>query len=211
MIRVTSFIDGFNLYHALKKLNRPHLLWTDFWRLSEAQVEKRSHSLSATLYFSAFANWLPEERARHKEYVAALEWAGVTPIMGHFKKKDRRCPSCHHRWQGHEEKETDVNIALHLLNEAYQDTFDKALVISRDSDLKPAIAMVRRLFPHKHVVAVAPPHLGHSADLINVASSKKKITIAQIEKCLLPAIVEDEKGQLIATRPEKYALKAQSA
>ena len=204
MIRATSFIDGFNLYHALKRLNGPHLLWVDLWRLSEAQLAGRTESLTATYYFSAFANWLSAEKARHKEYVAALEWAGVTPVMGHFKNKDRKCPSCNHIWQGHEEKETDVNIALYLLNEAYKDTYDKALIISRDSDLKPAIAMVRQEFPAKEIVVIAPPHLGHSVDLLNVASAKKKITKKQIERCLFPAVIKGGNGEILSKRPEAY-------
>jgi len=205
MIRVSSFIDGFNLYHALKRLNGPHLLWVDLRRLSQAQLANRSQTLTEVYYFSAFANWLPAEKARHKEYVAALEWAGVTTVMGHFKNKDRSCPVCHHKWQGHEEKETDVNIALYLLNEAYKDTYDTALVLSRDSDLKPAISMVRKEFPRKQVVVVAPPHLGHSVDLLNVASAKKKITRKQIEASLLPGVILDRDGEVIATRPAKYA------
>ncbi len=32
-----------------------------------------------------------------------------------------------HRWQSHEEKETDVNIASYLIHRAYQDAFDRAL------------------------------------------------------------------------------------
>lgn len=205
MNRVSSFIDGFNLYHALKRLNGPHLLWVDLWKLSAAQLAVRSQSLTATYYFSAFANWLPAEKARHQEYVAALEWAGVTTVMGHFKVKDRKCPACKHAWQGHEEKETDVNIALHLLNEAYKDTYDTALVVSRDSDLKPAIAMVRKEFPDKDVIVVAPPHLGHSVDLLGVASGKKKITKSQIERSLLPALVEGVDGKVVARRPANYA------
>jgi len=205
MIRVSSFIDGFNLYHALKRLNGPHLLWVDLRRLSQAQLANRSQTLTEVYYFSAFANWLPAEKARHKEYVAALEWAGVTTVMGHFKNKDRSCPACHHKWQGHEEKETDVNIALYLLNEAYKDTYDTALVLSRDSDLKPAISMVRKEFPRKQVVVVAPPHLGHSVDLLNVASAKRKITRKQIEASLLPGVILDRDGEVIATRPTKYA------
>lgn len=122
-----------------------------------------------------------------------------------FPLWDIRCPLCHHEWQGHEEKETDVNIALHLLNEAYKNTYDSALIVSRDSDLKPAIAMVRKEFPQKEIIIVAPPHLGHSVDLLNVASSKKKISKRQIERCLFPEVITNKVGELVASRPSKYA------
>ena len=32
--------------------------------------------------------------------------------MAEFKDKDRRCPRCKHKYKGHEEKETDVHLAL---------------------------------------------------------------------------------------------------
>lgn len=40
--------------------------------------------------------------------------------MGKFKEKDRSCNICSSMWNAHEEKETDVNIALYILDEAYQ-------------------------------------------------------------------------------------------
>lgn len=39
-------------------------------------------------------------------------------------------------------KETDVNIALAMLDLDYKDKFDHAFLISNDSDLAPAIHMV---------------------------------------------------------------------
>lgn len=149
MIRVSSFIDGFNLYHALKRLDGAHLRWVNLWALMERQIRPRSEELTAVYYFSAYAQWLPAQRERYKKYVAALEASNVVPILGQFKIKDRECPSCSHAWKGHEEKETDVNIALYMLNEAYKNTYDLALLVSRDSDLKPAVKMILDQFPDK--------------------------------------------------------------
>ena len=102
-------------------------------------------------------------------------------------------------------RRTDVNIALWLLDDAYRDRYDRAYVVSRDSDLKPAVAMVRSRFPEKEVHIVAPPHLGHSNDLVSVASGKRKITRPQIEQCLFPEYVRRADGSLAATRPKAYA------
>jgi hypothetical protein len=63
-------------------------------------------------YFSAYAVWQPRKVGRHIAYVKALRAVGVTVVLGQFKQKDRRCPACNHTWVGHEEKETDVNIAI---------------------------------------------------------------------------------------------------
>ncbi len=167
--------------------------------------KSKSETIVAIYYFSAFADWLPGPRARHVQYVQALEHSGVTVVMGHFKKKDRYCPHCNGHWIGHEEKETNVNIALCLLNEAYKDSYDRAYIVSRDSDLKPAIAMVRNEFPKKEIIVVAPPHAGHSTDLIGVAHAKKKISKHQIEQCLFPELLTDAGGNIVATRPAKYS------
>ena len=205
MIRVACFIDGFNLYHSLKRLRLQHLKWLDLRKLMERQVSPRSEVVTDVYYFSAYATWLGPQVVRHAEYVRALEAHGVTPILGQFKEKDRACKSCGATWKGHEEKETDVSIALYVLNEAYKNTYDKALVVSRDSDLKPAVAMVRALFPAKELMIVAPPNSGHSNDLIAVASSKRKISLRQVEQSLFPQTVIDRAtGAVAATRPSKF-------
>jgi hypothetical protein len=53
---------------------------------------------------------------------------------------------------------TDVNIAVELLGDAYQDKFDTALLISADSDLTTPIEKVHLLFPKKRVISVFPPN-----------------------------------------------------
>jgi hypothetical protein len=147
-----------------------------------------------------------DHHLRHKEYVNALISTGVIPVMGNFKKKDRKCPSCKHKWNGHEEKETDVNIALSLLNEAYQDQYDHALLITRDSDMTPAIKMVRKIFSNKTITVVAPPFYSHSFELIQASHFKAKINLQQLNRCLLPELVKDRSGNIIARRPDAYSL-----
>lgn len=205
MIRSSFFIDGFNLYHAIKRLRDPRLKWVNLMALMLRQTMAQSEEVTSVNYFTAYADWWPHRKLKHEQYVAALECVNVNVVLGQFKVKDRRCPSCRHSWQGHEEKETDVNIALWLVDGAYRDEYDRAYIVSRDSDLKPAIAMVRSRFPRKEVFVVAPPHLGHSNDLVSVASGKRKISKPQIEQCLFPEFVYRADGTLAATRPVSYA------
>src|SRR3982751_2313408 len=106
-MRVTAFIDGFNLYHAVDDLHLNHLKWVNLRLLCEQFAPAPRYSLGQIIYCSAFATWLPDAYKRHREFVSALEAAGVTPIMGRFKVKDRRCRLCGQTGQYHEEKETD--------------------------------------------------------------------------------------------------------
>ncbi len=202
--RVVCFIDGFNLYHAIARLKQPHLKWVDLWGLSRRYVRPASQRLEAVYYFSAYAHWLPDPKRRHEAFVLAQEAHGVTPVMGKFKCKDRWCPLCRRTSQGHEEKETDVNIALYLLDGAYRDTYDHALLISRDSDLVPALRMLLTRFPAKGVTVVAPPLAGHSTEMISCATAKTKIRAKHLEQCLLPREVSDATGTIVAVRPPEY-------
>ena len=203
--RVICFIDGLNLYHAVSALHRTELKWVDLRMLSKVFLKNHTEELSQVFYFFAHAEHVSELIQKcQKTYIRALELTGVTPVLGHFKKKHRKCPSCNHRWEGHEEKETDVNIALFLLDHAYRNTFDRALVISNDSDLAPAIQMVRKLFPTKRVTTVAPPHYFHSRELIQVSSDKTKIRMEHLERCLLPPVVTDAFRLISVSRPHEY-------
>ena len=42
-----------------------------------------------------------------------------------------------------EEKGTDVNLAVHLLNDAWLDSYDCAVVVSNDSDLAEAMRLAK--------------------------------------------------------------------
>ncbi len=200
MTRVIAYIDGFNLYHAIHDLGAPHLKWVNLWALTKSLL-KDDEKLNSVYYFSAYANWIPEAAARHRQYVKALKHAGVVCVMGHFKDSKRRCKNCKAEWIQHEEKETDVNIAVHLVADAFQDNFDKAILITADSDLAPAIKIVKTHIPQKNIFVASPPgRFGHA----RVLKPRFEITKGRIKKCLLPAYVEKENGEYLFERPLEY-------
>jgi uncharacterized LabA/DUF88 family protein len=199
MRRVIVYVDGFNLYHAIADLKDNTLKWLGLRALS-ASLLRANETLECVNYFSAFATWLQEPYARHRAYVAALKAHGVNTIMGKFKEKPRMCRSCGAKWTAHEEKETDVHIAVQLVADALLDAFDRAIVISADSDLAPALRAVRRHQPAKEVLVVAPPgRFAYARDL----RPKLELTKGRLRRCLLPAQVQTPAGRLI-TRPKQY-------
>ncbi len=164
-------------------------------------------------YFSAHATWLPDAFRRHKVYLRALESTGVIPVLGKFKEKDRRCKQCESMWKAHEEKETDVNIALHILDQAYQDKFDRAVIVSADSDFSPAIRLAKERFPEKQFRILTPVNRKHSWDLVNAVGGKKNATHIKrihIERSLFPEKIVLSSGAEIV-RPLEYNPPEQNA
>lgn len=210
MIRVSCYIDGFNLYHSIDDMNRAsrgalnHLKWLDLKKLMTVFTDPSVHQIDTIKYFSAYATWKPDQHERHQIYVKALQSKGINVILGQFKEKDIYCPGCKLIHKGHEEKESDVNIAVQLIGDAYTDQFDHAFIVSRDSDLSGPIRYIRQHFPKKKVKIIAPPHRRHSKELWALANSQASISQIHLERCLLDQTVVDSKGIKVCTRPKVY-------
>ena len=201
--RTAAYIDGYNLFHALDGLNSPHLKWLDLWSLAESLL-RPNDVLTAVKYFSAYATWMSEAYATHRAYVSALEATGVAVVMGRFKRLQVTCKKCRQSFLSAEEKRTDVNIALALVVDCLQDGFDRAILVSADTDLIPAIEEVRRLAPKKEVFVAVPPRRYKMAREFGKRYELKPGRLAQH---LLASAYRDAAGNLIATRPPKYAPK----
>jgi uncharacterized LabA/DUF88 family protein len=204
-MRVACYIDGFNLYHSIDDLKKPHLKWVDLRALAQSLC-RPGETLVKVVYFSAYATWMPDPYSRHREYVAALKHAGVDCHMARFSEKSARCKKCGATWKRHEEKETDVHFCLTLLEDAIDDVFDRVIIVSVDSDIVPSVRAVRRRMPGKQVFLATPPNR-HSAarELLNSCNSGTAITAGRLAKCLLPETVVDANGKQIAKRPASYA------
>ncbi len=174
------FVDGFNLYHALdySQTGPDHfryrkLKWLNLQKLASLYVG-RLDSLDSVLLFTALATWDRAKVARHKLFIRANENAGVRVIYGEFKRKDKDCHICKGKYQSFEEKQTDVNIALSLFRLAVTDQYDRAVIVSGDTDLIPPIKAVRATFPQKQIGVVLP--IGRSSeDMIKHADFKFKM------------------------------------
>jgi len=99
--------------------------------------------------------------------------------------RDRKCPKCLAYYQSHEEKKTDINIAITLLGDAVLDKFDTALIFSGDSDLAPVSTKLRQLCHGKKIGIIIPKgqlavHLKQHADFFKTIQAK------DFKKSLLP-------------------------
>ncbi len=203
MPRISVYVDGYNLYHAIDDSGRQDLKWLDLRALAELIVSNvKGASVGDVYYFSAFATWRPDAYKRHRDYVTALKTRNIKIILGNFKKKPRYCKSCNAQWFAHEEKETDINIAIQLLEDSFDDRYDRALIISGDTDLASTIRKVRQRFPSKHITLVLPPRRQNAAALLNASTDHVSLSLPMLARCQLPDQVSTE-GTVIH-KPSKY-------
>lgn len=203
-MRVQCYVDGFNLYHAIDDLRMNHLKWVNLRALAEAFIQPSQETLTEVFYFTAYATWRPQAMVKHRAYVKALEANRVTPIFGHFKQKNMRCHSCGASWVSREEKGTDTNFVIQLLQEAHHNSFDKALIITADSDMVPAIQMVLDTFPQKQFMVCTPPNRYNIAREIRGIVETRKIKQGHLTRNLLPREIIDAAGNIVTTRPADY-------
>ena len=202
---VSAFIDGFNFYHAVVKLGKNHLKWVNLWSLCKEFVPGPEFVLRRVYYFSAYATWLQASFRRHVHFVKALRASGITTIMGEFKEKELHCKICNRNYPSHEEKESDVNLALHLFKGAVRDEYDRALLITCDGDLIPAVQMVRELYPTKEIRLITPPGRKSNKALLRAAGCKESLMkVLHLERNLLPREILDDTGSVVAVRPAEY-------
>ena len=158
------YIDGFNLYYgAIHK--GPHK-WLNLQRYFE--MLRQGDSIQQIHYFTALVNG--PTRLDQEVYLRALATLPlVNVVMGKFKAKQITCTvsactlATSRLFTTQEEKRTDVNIAINMLNDAYQDRCDRFVIVSGDSDLVPALNMVTDLFPQ---------------------AERRKLNLAHIIRCL---------------------------
>ena len=115
---------------------------------------------------------------------------GSYPRQGACKKKGRRKDgplrdAVIAEVHSMEEKGSDVNLAAHLLNNAWKGLFDVAAVISNDTDLVTAIRMVT-VERGKPVIVVCPGRWQVAPKLKNVATRVRHIRPQMLKGAQFP-------------------------
>lgn len=204
-IRVYCFVDGFNLYHALQwfedgtndaqRRQYRKYKWISLTALAKCYISPKSQVLAGVEYFTTYTHWDPAKQLRHRQFVMAQECEKVNVTFGHFKEKRVDCrATCKVTFPIWQEKQTDVNIALRMVELAHQNAYDKALVISADSDLIPAIKLIQRTYADKVIAVVVP--IGRKGEDIKAACNKSRFTMTeeQLARCKMPEKLKHPTG-----------------
>jgi len=205
--RVIVYIDGFNLYYGVLKAT-PKLKWLNLERYSK--LLRPHDDVQAIRYFTALVTG--PTKPNQEAYLKALTTTPlVNVVLGKFKDKTVKCgvTGCVHiggkRFKVPEEKRTDVNIAISMLDDAYQDLCDHLILFSGDSDLVPSVNTIRLRFPAKDVTVYVPfrdPARGAAVELRMAASKHRDLPVFLLSKAQFPDAVPDGAGGTINRPPD---------
>jgi len=181
MQRTYIYIDGFNLYYRGLK-NTPYK-WLDLKTLCQKILDK-THKIESIKYFTAIVSGKldPQKPIKQQTYIRAIEKyiPEISVYYGHFLSNPVWAmlskPTKKQRFVKiikTEEKGSDVNLAVHLLNDAWLDKYDCAVIISNDSDLAESMNLVKQ--QHKKIGLILPPRCHPSKELIKLADFVKGI------------------------------------
>ena len=139
MSRVCVFIDGSNLYFALKRNNK--MTRVDYYQFSLALAGDR-RKLVRTFYYNAVfdATHFSDKAKSQQSFFDSLD---RTPYL------ELRLGRIIQNREGHRmEKGVDVRMAADMVYYAARDFYDTAIVVTEDQDFSPAMGLVKDLGKH---------------------------------------------------------------
>ena len=202
-MRTRVYVDGYNLFYACLK-SSPYK-WLNVLALTKSLLPR--NRIDKLRYFTAQVSARPhdpDQPQRQQTYLRALATIPEIEVhFGHFLTHEVSMPDAAAWSAGRyrpvrvmktEEKGSDVNLATHLLMDAFDDLFDVAVIISNDSDLKEPIIQVGRRFGKK-IVLLAPRATRISGALRPLADFIKQFGPNPLAAAQFPQHMNDAIGQ----------------
>lgn len=216
-MRTAIYVDGFNLYYWMKP---SPFRWIDLKALAANAIARpdKTHEIVAVKYFTARVSDTlddPTKSTRQDVYIRALRAVipELTVYFGEFRRQKKRMPLVHPdgvslgpmQWVWDtEEKGSDVNLAVELVNDAWLNLYDVAIVISNDSDLERAVSIVKR---KQRTVGVLVRGDAEVNSLKRAATFWKKLKQDDLADALLPREIPDKPIRI----PAEWAAKESAA
>lgn len=139
-LKTNVYIDAFNLYYGA--LRRTPYRWLDLAKLCQFMLPQ--NTIHQIKYFTALVKPRasnPSKPQRQQIYLRALKTIpNVSIVLGHYLSHEVMMPLANSPREKlqyikvikTEEKGSDVNLATHLLSDAYENVYDIAVVVSND-------------------------------------------------------------------------------
>ena len=193
-MRTFIYVDGFNLYYGA--LKGTPWKWLDPVALLE-RVLQPNHRILTVKYFTARVSGTsadPSKPQRQNVYLRAMQHyrPEIKVYFGHFLSHKVRAPLAQPAGNRRtveiiktEEKGSDVNLAVHLLNDGWLNAYDCGVIVSNDSDIAEAMRLVRQ--PHGKRIGLVTPGAGRpSRQLMAHADFSRHIRANGLQHSQLP-------------------------
>lgn len=190
-MRTIVYVDGFNLYFRILR-RYPSCKWLNL-KLLATNLLSQNNDIVAVKYYTARVSgrldpdaprrqqiyWdalqtIPEVSIHQGMFLTSEKWSGLVhpPEFLPSASIDRPWPDVVKILKV-EEKGSDVNLASHLLFDAFRDKYDVAVVLSNDSDLVEPIRIATQ--DMKKIVGLISPVRSPNPELESVSSFIKRI------------------------------------
>jgi len=179
-------------------------MWLDIPKLTRSLL-RANQNLKRVKYFTARisgGNHMQEKVKRQSAYLDVLTSTGIIDIVeGKFHRRtnsykfSRANTNLQIDITKSQEKQTDVNIAVQMIDDAMNNRFDIAFLFSADSDLIPPVNLINQRYPKKRVMVWLPPK-AKAVELKKVAPSAT-IYEGKFKKALFPESVEVTPGVMV--------------
>lgn len=195
------YIDGFNLYYGAVK-DSPNK-WLDLDALCRRLLPK--DDVVRIRYFTALVSARPSDPQQPQRQQTYLRALGTLPLvevhLGHYLSHNVRMPLANPPKRGArtveviktEEKGSDVNLATHLLLDAFRGACTTAAVISNDSDLREPIRVAEQELNIR--VGIVNPHPPRRRSRALQASFFKQLRPPVLAQCQFPTSLMDSNGE----------------
>ena len=204
------YVDGYNLYYGA--LRGTQFKWLNLRKLSQLLLSE--YEIGTIHYFTARVKARPDDLqapARQQAYLSALE--SIPPIEIHLGtflqsvvRRHLADPLARPRTVEilkTEEKGSDVNLASHLLLDAFQDAADIYVVISNDSDLTEPLRIVKEVLG-KRTGLINPHKVASQALLTCGPTTRRKIRSGVLVNSQFAQRIILPDGRVVM-RPEAWA------
>lgn len=227
-MRTRIYIDGYNLYYGC--LKRTSLKWLDLMALFEQQIlpsiNWQGRPLPVALEPVAikfFTAPILEKAAKasdslqcQEQYHSALRKhrpGRVELITGYYaltkaraKAVDSSAPA---QWPCYcedvdvwklEEKQTDVNLAVHALKDALCNEVEQVVIVTNDTDIAPAVEMIRQMT--QVMIGIVVPTTAHERRPNDALAKhahwiRTHITLRELQASQFPRVITQGKKSAI--------------
>ena len=217
-LKTIVYVDGFNLYFGCLKSNKARR-WLDIQKLFKRLCHENDplSEVVETKYFTApIKSKLSPRGAASSDaqsvYLRALarHCSGLKVILGNYQivrntllidqnpiNFDQKAAVIRP-----EEKQTDVNIAVHMLCDAAEGLCEQQVLVTNDTDCVPILEAIGDRYPSIRLGVIAPLPDGErvrrpSAELAHLANwSRDSIRDEELRDSQLPEIVKTKKRYL---------------